>query len=233
MAYSEFSSESYNKRTNSLKAVLATAITNVENLHVKISAGNRKMGAVPSVSTLPVLDCGNCSACRKSCYDLRNDCLYNTVKNSRAANSAILRKAPDRYFAEIEDWLGKHQPNAFRWHVGGDIKDEHYLSEMCRLATAFPDTKFLAFTKMFGVVNKFHADGNVIPENLHIMFSGWVGQKMENPYNHPTTHPIFPDGRTSAHDGAKLCTGNCTECLKENRLCWNANNGDEIVFTAH
>jgi len=26
---------------------------------------------------------------------------------------------------------------------------------------------------------------------------------------------LFGDGRTSAHDGALLCTGNCTECAKK------------------
>lgn len=43
---------------------------------------------------------------------------------------------------------------------------------MCEIARKHKDTKFLAFTKMFDVCNEYLDYGNVIPENMHILFSG-------------------------------------------------------------
>lgn len=63
-------------RLSKAQAAYENALENVENLHVKISEGNNKLGAIPSVSLIPVMDCGNCAICAKSCYDLRNDMIY-------------------------------------------------------------------------------------------------------------------------------------------------------------
>lgn len=103
---------------------------------------------------------------------------------------------------------------------------------MCEIARKHKDTKFLAFTKMFDVCNEFLDEGNVIPENMHILFSGWLGLKMDNRHGFPEAHPIFESG-TSAPEGTLLCTGNCTECLKEDRLCWSIGKGQAIGFLAH
>lgn len=52
------------------------------------------------------------------------------------------------------------------------IQDKWYLDKMCEVARKHKDTKFLAFTKMFDVCNEYLDEGNVIPENMHILFSG-------------------------------------------------------------
>lgn len=231
--YYALSGDGFNKRTNTLITALKEAKANVSNLHISISCGNAKLGAIPSVSLLPVIDCGNCKACSRSCYDLRCDMIYKEVVASRARNSAIYTLDRKRYFREIDAWLTLNFPRAFRWHIGGDIRGAVYLDGMVKIAEAHPEIKFLAFTKMFSVVNSFIDNGGVIPCNLQIIFSGWPGQKMDNPNNLPTSHPLFADGTTSAHDGAKFCTGNCSECFIEKRLCWKAQCGEEIVFNAH
>ena len=48
-------------RLSKAQAAYENALENVENLHVKISEGNNKLGAIPSVSLIPVMDCGNCA----------------------------------------------------------------------------------------------------------------------------------------------------------------------------
>lgn len=121
-SYYEFTKEGFNKRMSSLKAFLKDAEKNVKNLHISISVCNTKLGAIPSVSLLPVIDCGNCKACKLSCYDLRHDLMYKECKSSRAKNSAIYAADPERYFREIDAWLTLNYPRAFRWHIGGDIK---------------------------------------------------------------------------------------------------------------
>ena len=184
------------------------------------------------MSLIPVMDCGNCAICAKSCYDLRNDFIYKEVINTRAINSAIYHEDPERYFKEIDGYLDYRFHRAFRFHIGGDIQDKWYLDKMCEIARKHKDTKFLAFTKMFDVCNEYLDEGNVIPENMHILFSGWLGLKMDNRHGFPEAHPIFESG-TSAPEGALLCTGNCTECLKEDRLCWSIGKGQAIGFLAH
>lgn len=112
------------KRLSKAQAAYENAVENVSDLHVKISDGNTKLGAIPSVSLIPVMDCGNCAICSKSCYDLRNDLIYKEVIKTRAINSAILHEDPERYFKEIDGYLDYRFPHAFRFHIGGDIKDK-------------------------------------------------------------------------------------------------------------
>lgn len=204
----------------------------INDLHVSISEGNRKLGAIPSVSLIPHFDCVNNASCMLSCYDLRNDLMYNEVISSRCINSVMAHNVRERYFREIDAYITYRYPRAFRWHIGGDILDEDYLSRMCGVATNHPETKFLAFTKNFKACNAWLDGGNTIPPNMHILFSGWLGMKMDNPHHFPEAHPVFKNG-TSAPDGAKLCTDNCTECLRENRMCWNLKPGEAVIFLAH
>lgn len=92
-------------RLSKAQAAYEDAVEKVSDLHVKISGGNDKLGAIPSVSLIPVMDCGNCAICAKSCYDLRNDFIYKEVIKTRAINSAIYHEDPERFFNEIDDYL--------------------------------------------------------------------------------------------------------------------------------
>ncbi len=221
------------RRIKKLREAYLKACADVRGLHISVSAGNIKLGAIPSISLLPVLDCGNCAACRRSCYDLRSDLIYKQSVMSRATNSAILHSDPERYWREIDAWLTLNYPRAFRYHVGGDITDGDYLRHMVHIALRHPDIQFLAFTKMFRVVNAYRNGGNIIPANLRIVFSGWTNLPMCNPYAFPEAHPLFSDGQTTAPDGARLCKGNCTECLSAKSMCWSMSPGDAVVFPAH
>ena len=75
--------EGMKTRMSKAQAAYENAVENVSDLHVKISDGNTKLGAIPSVSLIPVMDCGNCAICAKSCYDLRNDMIYKSVIDTR------------------------------------------------------------------------------------------------------------------------------------------------------
>lgn len=205
---------------------------NVDQIHVYIAKGNQKTGAaVPSVSLIPIFNCRNCAACQDKCYDLRNDCCYPGCADKRAMNAAILEMDRARYFREINDAVKAFR--FFRWHIGGDIVDDDYLFWMTLIASINPHCKFLCFTKSFDIVNNYMMNGGFLPDNLQIIFSNWVGQKENNPFNFPTSNPLFLDGTTTAHDGAYWCSGNCTECAKENAKCWSLKPGEEVIFPIH
>lgn len=203
----------------------------VDQLHVYFAKGNTKTGeAVPSVSLIPVYNCTNCAHCSGLCYDLRNDCCYSGCRDKRSVNAAILEADPERYFKEINE--GVKTLRFFRWHIGGDIVNDYYLEKMIWIAEENPHCEFLAFTKSFDIVNNY-LDKNELPKNLHILFSAWIGMKMDNRHNLPTSNPLFFDGSTTAHDGATFCSGCCTDCAKAGEGCWTMKKGDEVIFPAH
>ena len=233
-SYKEFGADAVRKRIQSMLAFRDEV--NVEEAHVKFSTGNRKTGAkVPSVSLIPVADCGNCAVCAKGCYDVRNVCFQKTVQKARANNSAICKVNALKYFKEIREYIIKKSVRFFRWHVGGDIKDLEYLSYMVHIAEQVPGCEFLAFTKMYDLINDFIEKAGPIPGNLHIIFSDWRGAEFENPHGLPVSSPLWPDGTKGPHctDRSFLCPGSCEECAENGVGCWVAGNGDTILFEAH
>ena len=228
---SAISKENFQKRMFEMVSKKNSYLKIVDTLHVYIAKGNSKTGAdVPSVSLIPVHNCPNCKACSTLCYDLRNDCCYHGCRDKRAVNAAIFEAAPERYFNEINDAVKRFK--FFRWHIGGDIINAYYFEKMIWIAEQNPGCEFLAFTKCFDIVNDY-LDKKELPNNLHIIFSAWVGMKMDNRHNLPTSNPLFANGKTTAHDGAKWCTGNCSECARAGAGCWTMSNGDEVIFPAH
>lgn len=205
---------------------------NLEDIHVYISSGNRKTGfSVPSVSLIPVADCGNCASCSRLCYDLRNDCIYNGVTSTRAKNSALAHNAIDRYFFEIKKACKAFR--FFRWHIGGDILNAAYLAGVLDVAVCNPHCTFLIFTKRYDLINDYISNGGEIPSNLQVIFSAWPGAKMVNPYNMPVSSPLFVDGSHAAGSNPISCPGDCSNCAVMGSGCWTLKRGQGVVFAAH
>ena len=230
--YTEISSDAIKTRLQKMLAFRADVDTNKED--VRFSYGNRKTGMlIPSVSLIPVADCGNCKHCAKGCYDIKHDVIYPSVQKNRAINSAIAHNNIAKYFAQIKEEIRFRA--FFRFHIGGDILNSDYFSRMVQLAKDVPSCKILAFTKEYTIVNEYISNNGNLPQNLIIIFSDWKGMKMENPFNLPISSPIWEDGTTGNNVTEKryICSGFCEECAKTNTKCWNAQKGDTILFEAH
>lgn len=228
-SYKEFGAEAVARRVKQM--VEFRDQVDVASAHVKFSYDNRKTGAlVPSVSLIPVADCGNCKVCARGCYDVRNVCFQKTVQKARANNSAIAHEDPDRYFAEISEHIAKRNLRWFRFHAGADILNAGYFNGMIRVAKDNPHCRVLAFTKMFSVVNRWIDNNGELPENLQIIFSEWKGQEMDNPYNLPTSRPVW---KGEVVPSGIWCGGNCSECAEKNGGCWSLKKGQRILFEAH
>ena len=230
--YKEFSEEAIRKRIQQMLAFRDEV--DVENAHVKFSYDNRKTGAlVPSVSLIPVADCGNCKVCARGCYDIRNVCFQKTVQKSRANNSAIWQKDPYRYISEVASAV--QFLRFFRWHIGGDIPNETYFRCMVHIAEDTPGCQFLVFTKMYDLVNGWIRRNGAIPENLHVIFSDWPGAEFVNPHFLPVSSPLWPDGTKGPHctEHTIMCGGDCSACAETSSGCWGAKKGDTILFEAH
>ena len=221
--------------TNKARAALKTfseQIENGEQLHVTISNGNNKMGAIPSVSILPILTCpAACKGtCANDCYAAKLANLRPSVLNSYAKNTAILLHDPETYWEEINDALKAFR--FFRFHVAGDIFGIPYFENMVNAARNNPHCEILAFTKAFKTVNSWIEKNGPLPENLHILFSGWTNLKPENPHNLPETNIITKDMQ-EIPENWNICGGNCFECACRGVACWKAQNCETIAFYKH
>ena len=207
---------------------------NIENIHVKLQNGNSKTGRiVNTVSLIPIVDCANCNQCKTKCYDIRNDCLYPSVQNDRARNSAIHRLDRERYWREIEEQVIAYRVYALRINVGGDV-DFMDMAMIREMAERNRKTEFLFFTKNYADANLFLEKYPELPENMHMIFSRWEGMECDNRNNMPEAHILWKDGSTTApHYGAYYCQGDCTDCLISGEGCWKLKKGEHVVFNAH
>lgn len=199
---------------------------------VRISAANSKMGAVASVSTLPFLTCPDTCAetCGRNCYAAKLANMRPNVLKSYAINTALAIYKPAEYWRQVSAAAAGYR--FFRFHVSGDIMSKAYFHHMADVARENPKTDFLVFTKQYKIVNAWLDAGETIPENMHMLFSGWSNLAPENPHKLPETNVIPRDAET-APAGWTLCGGNCYECATAGAGCWTAKSGETIAFKLH
>ena len=200
-------------------------------MNVKISAGNSKMGSIPSVSLPAGLTCRTDCECIKKCYARRLERLRPSVRQAYQHNYDLLVSDPITYWREIEASI--MMSRFFRFHVSGDIPDAIYFEHMVDIARTNPHCEILCFTKKYDIVNSHINIIGKLPKNLHIILSGWRDIEMINPHNLPEAHVRYRDGSTTAREDARICGGNCTECAITNDGCWIAKPGEQIVFNEH
>lgn len=200
-------------------------------MNVKISNGNAKMGAIPSVSLPAGVTCRSDCECSKKCYAKRLERMRPSVRQAYKHNYDLLNNDPNTYWREVEASI--MMSRFFRFHVSGDIPDATYFEHMVDIARTNTHCEILCFTKKYDIVNSHINIIGKLPKNLHIIFSGWHDIEMVNPYNLPEAHVRYRDGSTTAREDAKLCGGNCTECAITDGGCWTAKHGEQVVFNEH
>ncbi len=196
---------------------------------LSISPGNKKMGAIPSVSLPACTTCNPDAPCFRKCYAAKLERIYKRTHDAYARNFEIWANDPGAYWLQVR--AAAATSRFFRFHVSGDIPNILYLVDMVLTARQFPHTNFLVFTKQYHIVNQYISDGNTIPENLKIIFSNWGSWKCENPHNLPTAAVIFKGSEPA--DNWKICGGNCTDCACRGVGCWELKQGETIAFYEH
>ena len=231
-----FSKEAISKRVNEMLVLRDEWIKRIqagENVHVVLQQGNSKTGKnCRTTSFIPIADCYNCGECMYDCYDLRNDCRFEPVKNDRARNSAIHKLNPAEYWKQVEECIKEDFVQELRINVGGDLNYEDfcYIKQM---AERCPRTDILFFTKTYDDINRF-LDENNFPSNVKPIISRWCGVECNNKHNLPESHVLYDDGKTTAPEyGAYYCGGNCSNCHWNGEGCWTLKNGESVIFKAH
>lgn len=199
---------------------------------MKITNGNSKLSAsIPSINLPAGITCRSDAPCARGCYAKKGNFAYKNIQQCYMQNLADYINDPKQYFDDIIKFFNQELSifRYARWHASGDIVDMDYLKGMCIVAHKCKQTKFLCFTKKYEVVNEFLDNGNIIPNNLHIVFSGWGSDWVfDNPYNLPVADVRFKndDRDFSKH---KQCSGKCYNCLN----CWKLKKGERVVFNKH
>jgi hypothetical protein len=215
------------------KAIIAAkeAVKAGTDLVVRISNKNSKMGEVASVSLVPFFSCpGVCKeTCGKKCYAAKLANLRPAVLYSYAINQALVMYRPEIYWASVD--LACKAVKYFRFHVAGDILNYEYFENMIQIARNNPTTEILVFTKQYEIVNKWIDINGSIPENMHLLFSGWENLTPNNPHKLPETN-IFKT-EDEIKENWKICGGNCFKCACRGVGCWQAKTGETIAFKLH
>ena len=185
-------------------------------LKVHISKGNSKIGKCLNISTMPVMTCGNCKACKKGCYAMKVLARRGIkVLTAWVENTYMMREHIDEYFRQIDDAMARRRLHKYtRFHVAGEFQSVKELEGMRQLAIAHPDFQIWTYTKMHILVNnwiKKLGGKDMIPANLHIMYSQWGDVKVPNPYD----FPIFKTVTNGIHSDCWQCPGNCDMCKAE------------------
>lgn len=183
---------------------------------VHVAFTNTRYGKVPNVSLIPVKDCGkNSRYCSPKCYGVRNYRMYEATRRAWSANSEHFRNDPSAACRQVESVLFQRReiPSMFRIHVAGDFLSQDHVDAWSALASRFPRTKFLAYTKMDDL------DFSRRPANFELMASQW-----------PTAPILLIEGVTRnawiAHDRRRPSTAfqcrydidktTCDTC----KFCW-------------
>ena len=202
-------------------------------MKVSISNGNRKMGAIPSVSLPPIITCPSGCPCAKKCYAAKMCRIYPSVRKAYQNNLDILNENWNEYWHQVREAVKRS--THFRFHVSGDIPNAGYFKEMVITAKQNPGTEILAFTKQYAIVNHYIDTFGELPANLHLIFSMWDpawNANVHNPHDLPMSAVIFKGAEWKA-EYFKICGGNCTECACRGVGCWELAKGETIAFYEH
>ena len=184
---------------------------------------NTKLGgAIPSINLPAGITCRPDAPCFGSCYALKGNFRFKTVRQSHIDNLNFYNQMPEEYFEEV---LKKTKFSTYaRYFSSGDIPDKNYFYRMVEVAKTNKNTKYLVFTKKGYIVNDYISNGGKIPSNLRIIFSYWYDWIQPNQYNFPTSN-ILQDGDNKGF----VCPGKCNECLH----CWHMKKGQKVLFKKH
>jgi len=192
-----------------------------------VSKGNRKLGKVPNLSLPPGITCYPGAPClTEGCYAMKAYRQYANVRQAWQRNLRVWESSPHLFTVQLSEWLQKHKPELFRWHVGGDIPDPTYYEKMRLLAHMFSDIKFLCFTKRLEFVAE-----HIPPRNLRLFISVWHTPRPGLPKLPTGVSYAFMDDYTgedfSSHN-LQICQGSCDSC---DHLCWYSDK--DVLFKKH
>lgn len=116
----------------------------------------------------------------KWCYAMNGN--YNRYSMKKKMESNLELTKSDDFVMIMDGELKRlqHEMPALkiyiRWNDAGDIYNVEYFHKLVDIAMHNPNVNFYSYTKSVSLVKNEIADGLIIPENYHIIFS-WGGKE--------------------------------------------------------
>lgn len=185
-------------------------------VRLSVSLGNTKLGNIPQFNLPPGMTCSKeaCKTCLVcGCYAVKAWKQYKDVRYAWYCNYMGLTHYPHEVEKALFSFFSRNRRKPlqfFRIHSSGDFFAAWYLLMWCRIAAAFPDIRFLAFTKQFDVLRSVGRDR--IPENMIVYLSGWEGLTV--PEDLRKLYPVadcVPEGMPAPENSTE-CAGDCRNC---------------------
>lgn len=196
---------------------------------ISISKGNRKTGAIRSLSLPPFITCDPGLHCYKDCYARKVERYSPDAKKAYKRNLDLYQANKKLYWDAIQ-YLTKID-SFFRYSVAGDIADRDYLQGIHDTAIENKNCRYLVFTKKYKLVNNFYSE-NIKPDNLIILFSVDFDQvEPDNPHKFPLIHVV--ESLENIPDNWSVCGGNCFDCICRNTGCWTLEPGARLAILKH
>lgn len=171
-----------------------------------LSKGNAKLADTIGIFNLPaVKTCPNCSKCAKSCYALKAERLYPSVKACREANLEAT-KLPT-FVGDMVQLITKAKVMVVRIHESGDYYSQTYADSWSAIAALLPHVRFYCYTK-----SPYRPTGSNINIVESILPDGSI--------NYGTESEMLPKAQSlgaficpcKPNDRSKLCGTTCTVC---------------------
>lgn len=141
------------------------------SVNAKMKKTGKKYGIKLVNFTIPALKsatglvtCPNAGACAAGCYARQGAYNFKAPKTKHEKNLALTLLPNFKQLALDE--LLKIKPDVVRIHDSGDFYNAEYLAKWIDIASAMPDVKFYAYTKMVHLIKQTE-----LPKNLQIIFS--------------------------------------------------------------
>lgn len=145
------------------------------NIGIKLSVGNDKLGLITNFNLPPIKSCLNHSTCaefkdsqgkNKRCYALKAYEMYTKTRENYNHNYDLCLTDLKLVKEELIAYCKYMKPKYFRIHASGDFYSKEYLDMWIDVVKACPETKFLAYTKVYGFFNKLE-----LPKNFSVFLS--------------------------------------------------------------
>ena len=202
----------------------------------EINMGNKnsKTGAACLNLAFPVCVCREDAPCKATCYACKGCQQMATVQAAYYRNLRLYHDDPDNFFEQVYYKIKFSGLPKVRWFDSGDIVDAEFFSRMVELCKRTPDTKHMAFTKKYEIVNEYIDKNGKLPSNLNVLFSAWDKLwEVPNPYGIGVAYVDFNDKRLNPEfpKNAFVCPGRASTCSACG-ACWSKRL-KAVVFHQH
>ena len=201
---------------------------------ISMNNHNSKTGPACLNLAFPTCVCREDAPCKAGCYANKGRQTMCNVQGAYYRNLRIYNDNPDGFFEQMYYKVKFSGLPKVRIFDSGDFPDYDFIVRLCNLCERTPDTKYMAFTKKYELVNEYLDKHGKLPDNLNIIFSAWDKLwAVPNPHGLAVAYVDFNDKRLNPDwpNNAFVCPRrevSCSAC----GACWSKKL-KAVVFHQH